>query len=142
MKGMTMDDKEHPWDDWDLPKGLTIIPWLIWAVIAVGIILAVALATNAHAAPVFKNVGNDGNPLSLMLLYEPCTNEKVLGHLRAGVKEEYIPKFQAAVLHYGKKDWASCWIEIQGHVLSIDEEGFPLHPPDGIPRKLFLESSV
>ena len=138
-----MDDKEHSYHDF-YPRDdrLILSLWILRIMLWVVLLLFVAVATRAFAAPVFKNVGNDGNPLSLRLLHEPCTNEKVLAHLKAGVKPEYIPKFQAAILHFGRKDWASCWIEIQDHVLSIDEEGYPLNPPSGIPRFLFKEDAV
>lgn len=105
-------------------------------------LVLVGLATSASAAPLFKNVGNDGRPMSLRLLDAPCTNSKVVTHLIANVKPEFISQFKSAVLHYGGRDWASCWIEYQGFVLSYDEEGAPFAPPTGIPMELFKEDSV
>lgn len=110
------------------------------ALVALGI--AVTWHTKANAAPLFKNIGNDGRPVSLRLLDTPCTHPKVKAHLEANVKDEFIPKFKSAVLHYGGKDWASCWIEYQGFVLSYDEEGAPFAPPTGIPLEMFKEDSV
>lgn len=104
--------------------------------------LAATWPTKANAAPLFKNIGNDGRPVSLRLLDTPCTHPKVKAHLEANVKDEFIPKFKSAVLHYGGKDWASCWIEYQGFVLSYDEEGAPFAPPTGIPLEMFKEDSV
>ena len=31
-----MDDKEHSWHDFDLPR-LTVLPWLIWAAIWIAV---------------------------------------------------------------------------------------------------------
>ena len=132
------DDKEHQWHDFDELPRLTILPWIIWA----AIILAVIFTTKALADPVFKETGNDGRPVSLRLSDKPCTSEKVLAHLKANVKPQYIPLFKAAVLHYAGKNWDSCWIEYGGAVLSIDEEGAPFNPPSGIPLHLFKEETV
>jgi hypothetical protein len=106
------------------------------------LVLLVGIATNAYAAPLFKNTGNDGKPISLRLLDTPCTNPKVKAHLEANVKAQFIPQFKSAVLHYGGRDWASCWIEYEGAVLSYDEEGAPFNPPMGVPRSMFKEDSV
>ena len=116
-----------------------------WVHYAIGAGFALALfiaAFNAIAAPMFKNTGGDGTPVSLRLLDTPCVNEKVLKHLHANVQEKFIPKFKAAVLHYGGKDWASCWILYGQAVLSYDEEGEPFNPPYGVPRSMFKEDSV
>lgn len=109
---------------------------------AVCFLVLIALATNAHAAPLFKNTGFDGQPISLRLLDTPCTHPKVKAHLEANVKAEFVSQFKSAVLYYGGKNWASCWIEYQGMVLSYDEEGAPFNPPMGIPLELFKDDAV
>lgn len=120
----------------------------------VGAILFFALALAmilvplyVQAAPVFRNMGNDGQPVALRLLGTPCVSEKVLQHL----KQEWHASFKAAELTYGGRKWESCWIEIdltdqQGRpfksVFSVDEEGAPLNPPYGIPKQLFREDTI
>ena len=112
-----MDDKEHPWDDWDLPKGLTIIPWLIWAVIAVGIILAVALATNAHAEEVVVPVHvleEDGTIIRLMPT--PCTDPTSVLVIAMNLPPQFHTRFKAIDSEWPMKDGSrktfdGCWAE-------------------------------
>ena len=88
-----MNDKdEHPWDDWDLPKGLTIIPWLIWAVIAVGIILAVSIVTKAHAGPIAEGAGDNGAKITLYS--EPCALKNVTNLANKATWQEKGKVFQ------------------------------------------------
>jgi hypothetical protein len=116
-----------------------IVGAILFAIVLFGPLL---YAVKLYAAPLFKNTGNDGQPVSLRLLDTPCTDPKVSAHLKANVKEEFIPKFKSAVLYYGGKHWASCWVEFNGFVYSYDEEGAPFNPPTGIPRALFQEDTV
>jgi hypothetical protein len=110
-----------------------------WAHYALGAGCALALfiaAFNAVAAPMFKS--SDGT-VSLRLLDTPCSNEKVLFFIAQKVQPEFIAKFKDAVLTYGGRDWKSCWIEYQGHVFSMDEEGAPFQP---IPLQYFKENTI
>lgn len=95
-------------------------------------------AASAHAAPVFRGQSNDGKVMSLRLLNEPCA-EKVKMHLAVRVPAAFMEKFKAARLTFGGRDWDSCWVEHDGYVFSIDEEGAPLQP---IPRTAFREESI
>lgn len=122
-----------------------------WRRVGFVIFLAIALAMVlvpiiVNAAPAYRDRSPNGDIAGLRLLTEPCTNAKVLEHLAARVPPQYHVKFRAAVLTWGGKDWASCYIELDlvnqrgeevKFVWSIDEEGAPFNPPYGIPRSLF-----
>lgn len=119
-------------------KPRLIIPVLIWAVI-IGLAIGAALyAGKVYAAPVFRAIGDDdGKPMALRLLITPC-GDKVKPHL-AKVNPRFVPKLKAAILTWGGKNWASCWVEVNGTVYSIDEEGSFFQP---IPTRLFIDDAV
>ena len=127
-----MDEREHQWHDFPTLPRLTILPWLIWGFV----IATVIWATSALAAPMFKS--SDGS-VALKLLATPCSDEKVLFFIAQKVQPEFLAKFKDAVLTYGGRQWKSCWIEYQGHIFSMDEEGAPMQP---IPLQYFHENSI
>lgn len=105
----------------------------------------------AEAALSYFNKGGDGQRAGLRLSDAPCTNEKVLAALKAKVPERFHARFKAAVLTWDGRQWHSCWVRIEvqeangeetPHIWSIDEEGAPLDPPNGIPLRLFRDDSV
>ena len=63
-----------------------------------------------------------------------CEHSKILAHLVAMGGGQFLDKFKKATLTFGGREWESCWIEMDGFVISIDEEGAPLEP---IPARLF-----
>ena len=67
-KGLVMDEKEHSWHDFsDLPRGLIILPWLVWAFVIISIAGVMKFAY-ADSVMVFRD--QDQNSLTL---YEgPC----------------------------------------------------------------------
>ena len=110
-----------------------------WVQGAIGAGCAIALfiaAFNAIGAPMFKS--SDGS-VALKLKETPCSDEKVLFFLAQKVQPEFLGKFKDATLTYGGREWKSCWIEHQGHIFSIDEEGAPMQP---IPLQYFRENSI
>jgi hypothetical protein len=113
--------------------------FLMFAVIAAVLLLHPLFIRTAHSAPVFKAEGADGSHAGLRLLDAPCAEEKVLVHLRLRVQPALLPRFKAAVLTWGGRVWASCWIDVDGVVYSMDEEGSLFQP---VPRPLFRDDSV
>lgn len=114
--------------------GWTLFAWLIFIALA-----GVGIVKCAQAAPTFNAFGMDGNPAALELRQTPCENAAVVKHLREKVKPEYISSFRAAVLTWGGKQWASCWIERDGVIFSIDEEGSYFQPT---PRRFFRDNAI
>lgn len=112
----------------------TLIAWLVIVSLGAG---ALAYCARAAAAPKFEAIGQDGHPAELELLETPCTNKKVVAQLRSKALD--VRRFKAAVLTFGGKTWASCWIELQQLVFSIDEEGAPFQ---AVPRRLFKDSTI
>lgn len=85
------------------------------------------------ADPTLKAPNGDG----LVLHDTPCQHEEVLVHLlRMGAP---VVMFKQATLTYEGKDWKSCWIDIEGVVLSWDEEGAPFMK---LPRSAFKEPGI
>lgn len=132
-------------------RRLIILPWLVWAVIVGLAIGSVLYAGRVQAALSYEAMGGNGQAAKLRLSEAPCTNAKVIKHLHALIKPEYISQFKAAVLTWGGRDWHSCWlildlIDQNGRdvqtIWSVDEEGAPFNPPYGVPRSLFREDSI
>jgi len=103
--------------------------------IAVGVILGLlagcATAEPAERSLVFRGTHQDGSPVALRIFTaKPCTDARILGFLehKYGAPPELIPHFKASILTWQGKDWASCWIEQQGYVVSVDEEGASFQP--------------
>lgn len=113
---------------------------LMGSLLAVFFCWAVIYAVASHAAPELVAVDRNDRPMKLTLLTGPCPEsvrkwfDRIHPALHSGMR--------AAKLLYGGKVWDSCWIELQGHVFSIDEEGVPLQGGQGIPRAMFRESTI
>lgn len=118
----------------------TILPLVLLALL-VGVVLAFALysgrlhAEPALSGPIFRSFGQNGQPAALRIFEAPCSDPKVLQRIRPHHHQE----FKAARLTWGGQDWASCWIELDGIVYSIDEEGSEFQP---VPRRMFRDDSV
>ena len=110
---------------------------VVWGSFALLVALLVVVPV-ACAAEVFR-ANMEKGPMSLKLLEARCSDAAVLKHLMQRVRPDLLDKFKDARLHWEGKDWASCWIELDGMVYSMDAEGAPLQP---IPRALFKEDSV
>ena len=101
--------------------------------------LVLMLATDAYSVPAFRARSSQGE-IVLRLLDAKCSNEKVMAHIKTKVRAEYQNEFRDGKLswHDGK-DYATCWIAMDGVVFSIDEEGSPLNP---VPYRSFVEEGV
>lgn len=110
---------------------------VVWAAFA--LLVASCTPAPALAAEIFKSVGTNGQPMSLTLKDTPCSDVVVLKHLAGNVRPEFLDKFKNARLYWAGKEWASCWLELDGVVYSLDEEGTPLQP---IPRSAFRDDAV
>ena len=120
----------------------TIMPWTFWALVLVAVFGALH-SGKAFSALNFK-IDTPQGVVGLRLSEAPCTNKKVLSHIR----EEFHSMFKAAVLTWGGRDWHSCYMVVeladqlgmvQDTVISVDEEGSPLVP---IPKSKFLDDSI
>lgn len=134
-------DESHPWFvDVMQPSWWMQIVWTIWMVfISTGILGVGAWIIEANAAEVFKADMQNGQKMSLTLKETQCSDADVLKHLLARVRPELLNQFKDATLRWEGKDWASCWIDVQGMVYSMDAEGSPLQP---LPREMFRESTI
>lgn len=115
------------------------LAWWLFFIIGLVLLFHPLFARYGHAAPVFRAQSASSGPVALKLLQDPCKNSAVIAYLTKLGAGPNLRKFKAAVLTYGGRDWASCWIEFDGYVYSVDEEGSPLEP---IPRKQFKEEGV
>lgn len=111
---------------------------VVWGSFALLVALFIVMPA-IFAAPTFRSTGNNGQPMSLTLLETKCSNAKVLAHIINRIRPELIDQLKNATLYWEGKSWASCWVEVDGVVYSMDEEGAPLQP---IPRSAFLDNSV
>lgn len=105
-----------------------------------GIFLAAAVVI-ANASEVFRAGDQNGRPMSLRLLDEPCSPE-VVKWLPTRVQPQFHAAMRAAILNWGGRDWKACWIDVDGDVYSLDEEGVMLNGGQGTPRRLFRDDSV
>lgn len=110
--------------------GWTLAAWLF----VIGLFSA-GVVTCAHSAEVFRSQDDKGGAAILKLHAEPCGNEKVLAHITT----PFRPLFKRATLFYWGQEWASCWLDHDGIVISVDEMGAQFQP---VPRRLFKDESV
>lgn len=135
---------ERMLDQLDVPeissRRMVILPWAIWATV-IGITLGAALyPVIARAAEVFRSTDDRGGPMVLKLYKEKCENAAVNSALlQMQIAPQFLFLFKRATLFYWGREWASCWLEHDGRVLSIDEQGSPLQP---IPRSMFKDDTV
>ena len=110
---------------------------ICWALAVALILASILFVTLAHSALVFRAIREDGQPVALRLLTTPC-GEKVRAHLFR-VNEWIWPKLKAAVLTWEGRQWESCWVEVNGVVHSIDEEGAFFQP---VPFRMFRDDAI
>ena len=65
---------------------------------------------------------------SLTLHSTPCENSAILAHIVATGGGHLLERFKSATLLYRGQTLRSCWIENEGWVYSIDENGDRLEP--------------
>lgn len=78
------------------------------------LILAALIAGHANAGYVYRTDG-----LTLNLQDRPCAHQQVLDLLR----DEYKDKFSHGIAMVSGKPVNLCWIETEGQVVIIDEDG-------------------
>lgn len=133
--GRGMSDDEARSERHELRK---IIGILALVGVILGLFLGIGGCANSAAAPeaqapndrslVFRAKHQDGSAVALRIFTaKPCADDRILIHLvhKFGAPQEMLRHFKAAVLTWRGKDWASCWILMQGQVVSVDEEGAP-----------------
>ena len=86
--------------------------------------LLVAVCCPAQADRAFGVKGK----VQLVIHETPCLNTTIQAHIVRMGGGHLLDKFKAATLTYGGRDWQSCWVEMDGFVVSVDEEGSPLEP--------------
>jgi hypothetical protein len=126
---------EDPPFDTEAPrKASRLLVWLLVAPLALCLALA---AGKVFAGETFRGFSEQGGEVVLRLGKEPCTNKAIL----VVMKDRFLDarRFKAAVLTWGGKAWASCWVERQGVIHSLDEEGAAFQP---VPRAAFKDESV
>ena len=65
-----MDEKEHSWHDFsDLPRSLTIIPWLVWSLVVLMVIIALSYASQVKAGPIAQA---ESQGIVITVYTEPC----------------------------------------------------------------------
>ena len=106
-------------------------------IVAVLIFGPLIYLAQAQAAEVFRDKDDRGGPAVLKLSDKPCTNAKVRAHLFDKLLDDR--RFKAATLFYWGREWAACWVDRNGIVHSMDEQGAPLQP---VPRTAFKDDAV
>lgn len=86
--------------------------------------------------------GVDAGTVMRIYVDKPCTNETVLAIINDKVLPQFLGLFRAAVLTWQGKDYASCWLEYAGRMMSYDENGDPFNPPFGVAMELFLDETL
>ncbi len=107
--------------------------------IAAMVIGCLAWTIEANAAEVFATEDRTDQAMSLTLLETKCSNEVIRVLLAARIKPELVAAFKDSRLLWQGKEYASCWLDHEGVVYSIDELGEPLQP---IPREYFKDKSI
>lgn len=105
-----------------------------------GFVLWAVYPKEVRAAEVLKNVDRQDRPMSLTLTQKPCKDSVKQWFTKVNPALHDLMK--AAILFYAGKNWDSCWVDIDGFVYSIDEEGVPFQGGQGIPRRLFRENTI
>lgn len=106
-------------------------------------VLLFCVSLSAMAETWVLSFDGSSGPAKLTLKEEPCDNGDVLMHLAAVLKGDLIAQFKNSVLNWEGKDWASCWVEIDGAVFSVDSEGVRLNAPyGGIPKSEFQPEGI
>jgi hypothetical protein len=128
--GRGVEDEEARAERHELRK---VIGILLVVGVLVGLFLGVAGCADAQSerSLVFRALHRDGSPVVFRAFTaKPCTDARILGFLKHkfGAPAELLPHFKASILTWQGKDWASCWIEQQGYVVSVDEEGSSFQP--------------
>lgn len=109
---------------------------LLFACAVMVILMALAMVP-VFAAPVFKTPDES---VIVRLSEDACADEKVVGHLRTAVRQEYRDQFRAATVRWtDNKTYQACWIGMGGHVYVLCDDGQPLQ---AIPYRLFVEEGV
>lgn len=123
------------------PQRMIVLPWSLLA-LALGLMTGGAFyASRVDGAEVFRAPDQNGRPMALKLLDEPCKDE-VVKWLPIRVRPEFHAGMKAAILHWEGRDWKACWIDVDGDIYSIDEEGVFLNGGGGTPRRLFRDDSI
>lgn len=107
--------------------------WHIACCASLGVILA--LAVREARADVASSPTGD---VKLERHQAACDDADILAHVLRMGGAHVIDKLKKATLTYGGREWRSCWVEIDGYVFSVDEEGAPLQK---IPASAFKDKS-
>ena len=125
---------EDPYQDEEEARD-TLLPKLFWAAV-IGLALAAALYPALSRADEFRS---QDRSVALVRHDAKCDDADILAHILRLGGGDLLQQFKKATLTYGGRDWRSCWIEVDGMVYSIDEEGSPLQP---LPARLFRGASI
>ena len=114
-----MDDKEHTYFN-DFPKmpRLTILPWLIWALVIVAIITGGIRLSYAAAPDLIARYG----ALTVYLHDKPCTNAIVLAMLEPRVHKTYRA---GKAVHSVMGEREFCYLKLSQYpnIFLLDEAG-------------------
>lgn len=120
---------EDPYFDQEEQRD-TLLPKLFWALV-IGLALAAALY------PVFARADEFRSPdrsVALVRHDAQCDDADIVAHILRLGGGDLVDRFKKATLTYGGRDWRSCWVELDGMVYSVDEEGSPLQ---ALPVRMF-----
>lgn len=128
----------------DPPTWVMKFAWALWmaliVALTIGAMLLPMVAQADGPSVVYRGVRQQNcQPMALRLFATKCSNAAVLKILQVRIKPEYLDQFFDAKLSWDGREYASCWLEIDGHVVSIDEEGAPLQP---IPLAAFKDEAL
>lgn len=106
-------DGDKEWDDMNMPRGLTVIPWVIWALVLVILIWTTkALAEEPIPVHVVER-----EEVKMRLMSGPCTDPVSIG-LIMNSPVEYHGRFKAVSSQWKDergnwKEFAGCWMELK-----------------------------
>lgn len=107
-------------------------------VLLIILLLAVLLARHAIAGEVLRGDDDKGGEMVLRLNPGPC-HETVVRWFPSRVYPEYREQMRDAELTWHGRQWHACWIDIEGRVYVLDEQGATLmgNGADFFPRRAF-----
>src|SRR5688572_20318091 len=91
---------------------LTVLPWMLWALIAGAVIAGVFYASRLHAEEIPIHVA-EANGVEVRLMGTPCVDPISISL----VKPQYLPRLKAIQSTWPEKDgtrkaYAGCWLEL------------------------------
>lgn len=145
-----MDDKEHTYTDGfpNMPFGLTVIPWILWAVM-IGLAIGGAFyASKAIAQPVVVHSYEEPGKLSVRLMSGKCVDEVSVYFIMTTGPQFFdrAKALESSWLHSDDRKmhpYAGCWLELTKEEVNGPEPMIFMVFADGqrlaVPKSVFTK---